>query len=609
MMQFFRKHAGGSIFKGLMILLALTFVVWGVGDVIRGGNKQIAFKVGDSEVSQDEWQQALLGQVGQIEQQVGRKLEQGEIEAFGIKQVLLNQMINKQLLLLESRRLNLLVSDDMVKYEISAMPMFYKDGKFDKDKFSRFLRQVNMSEDQFVYSLKEDIATQNMILGLTLNKEPSSEEVNAILKARGQAREFKLYEISKSQLGQLPQASEEELRKVYDQFKDGFVTDELRDFQYLKFSVDDIKDNRIITDEELKDAYDSKKALFSEPERRNITQLLFKDGRLADKASDEISSGRSFTDVARDLKEDVKVIEVEGGVTRETFDKEISDAIFSAKLGGVTKPVRSPLGYHVFIIKNIISGNVKAFEEVKASLQKQLMEEHRFDELSRIAQSIEEEVAVGAKLKDIAQRYSLELNDVKSVSKGAIGDGKTGKFAHFGMVFSLLEGAVSSVTPIEGNGYVVAEVTKIYPKEHIPYENVKDKVHQIWKDNKANLALYEKGKELSQAIKDGKVVANNFQEMRLNWFDIQKSNLPANLKTEIQRLDAKEVSLPVRDMKSGSIYVVEVTDIKPADISKFEDRRTEIALELTESATNELLTQYFMKLRKKYEVKIVDIGE
>lgn len=609
MMQFFRKHANGPIFKGLMLLLALTFVVWGIGDVVRVGNKQVAFKVGDVEVSTDEWQRALVGQVGQIEEQVGRKLEQGEIEAFGIKQVLLNQMINKQLLLLESRNLHLLVSDDMVKYEISAMPIFYKEGKFDKEKFSRFLRQVNMSEEQFIHSLKEDITTQNMILGLTLNKEPSIEEVSAIIGARGQTREFKLYEVNKSQIGQLPQPDDEELRKVYDQFKDGFVTEELRDFQYIKFSIDDVKDNRVVTDDELKDAYEAKRALYSEQEKREVTQMLFQDEKLAQKASSEIVSGKSFKEVANEMKENAKVIDVDGAVTRDTFDKEISDAIFSAKANGVTNVVKSPLGYHIFLVKEVVAGSVKSFDEVRAALQKQLMEEHKFDELSKIAQDIEDEVTRGAKLKDIALKYSFQLNDAKSVSKGAIGDGKTGKFSHFGMVFGLQDGSVSSVTPVEGNGYVVAEVTKIYPKEHIPYENVKDKIYQIWKDNKINLAVYDKGKELSQALKEGKAVTNNFQVMKLNWFDAQKSSLPANLKSEIQRLNIKEVSMPVRDMKSGSLYVVEVMDIKLADLSKFEDKRPEIALELTENATNELLTQYFMKLRKKYEVKIIDIGE
>ena len=73
------------------------------------------FKIEDYKCSEKEFIQALNRQVAYISQNLGRPVSQEQLVNNGIYESVLNNLIDKRMLLLEAQKINLVVSDSMVQ--------------------------------------------------------------------------------------------------------------------------------------------------------------------------------------------------------------------------------------------------------------------------------------------------------------------------------------------------------------------------------------------------------------------------------------------------------------------------------------------------------------
>ncbi len=613
MLNFFRKSANSVVIKALMVVLALTFVLWGVGDVIRQSNKVIAFKVGDREYTDYEWQRAYAQQKSVLEEQVGKKFTAEEENLFGLRRAILNQLISKTLLLEEAKNLGLLVSDDMVRYEISSMPMFVKDGKFDKEVFERVIRNSGFSEQHFVEMLKEDIASQNLVTAQTINKEMPSVYLDNLLKAKGEIRSVKLYKINDSKLT-IGVAKEEELKQIYDTNIDKFSTPEFRDINYFTFGIEDVKSIRTATEEELKEQYDSNVILYTEPEKRKVLQLVFKEESQATEAEKLLAAGKNFDEVARQFFPDKTSFVLGDNIVPTSFDKEISSAIFGIKANETSKPTKSPMGWHIFKVESIQPTKVKTFDEVKSQLKRQFEEELRFEALSKLGQEIDSEIDSGAKLSDIATKHGLKISTIhnwKSGEKSA--DLVTSNERFVSTAFGTDASTLSKVTPYKGNDKLfVLEVAKVIPKKPQAFSEVKDAVTKIWEEKTRAAFLAQRAKDAAAALNSNEKREDVISKFSLIEEDAQISLLKANeiklpneLKEEIFKLEIGRYTIPVAD-SNNSFIIAKLEKTTPADTTKLEENRKVAELELVGTLGEEMMSQYLSYLRSKYKVAVYE---
>jgi peptidyl-prolyl cis-trans isomerase D len=613
MLKFLRSSTNGIVIKVLMILLVLTFVLWGVGDVLRQSNKVVAFKVGDHEFTDIEWEKAYKKQLNEIEGQLGKKFTPEEQEALGVRRAILNQLISKTLILEEARNLGLLISDDMVKYELSAMPTFVRDGKFDKEIFERVLRNSGLSEAQFVAMLKEDMAAQNIETVQTINKEMPSSYIDTLLKAKGEIRSIKLFKISNTNA--IPTPKEEDLKSIYESNIDRFSNPEQRDVNYITFGIENTSSSSATTDDELKEHYENNKVLYTEPEKRKVLQLIFKDESQAKDAEKQLAGGKSFDDVAKAMFPDKTNFLLGEDVMEKSFDKEISEAIFKTAQGATSPIAKSPMGWHIFKIEAIKPSKTKSFEEVKAQLKSQFEEELRFDALTKLAQDIDQEISMGTKLAEIASKYSLKVNAVSSWKSGEkTADAMTANQRFASSAFSTDNGNLSSVTPYQGNDkFFVLEVAKINAKTPKAFNDVKVEIAKIWEEKTRTQALEQKAKDVLAALKasqnvdevankQGITVQNGIQ---ISLLDASKSTLPQELKEEIFKLDVGKFTIPVADSKD-SYVIAQLEKTIPLDNAKLQENRKLVELELVGSIGNEMMSQYLNYLHNKYKVVVYE---
>lgn len=113
--------------------------------------------------------------------------------------------------------------------------------------------------------------------------------------------------------------------------------------------------------------------------------------------------------------------------------------------------------------------------------------EQAYDKMYQTVQDLEDLLGEGLPLKEAAQKLNLASPDTLTVD--ITGQSKNLKETNNQLkdnpilqeVFTLVEGETSSIIDYK-NGFLVAEVEKIFPAALKPYDKVKDQVKNLWKE-------------------------------------------------------------------------------------------------------------------------------
>lgn len=247
----------------------------------------------------------------------------------------------------------------------------------------------------------------------------------------------KVLGIEAEKLGVAPKG-EELTKQVDDQFNnikkaygdnfdkilesEGFTQDSFKEFikentiaeSAINYAKKDIK----VTDEEAKKYYDENKAQFVAKDKGIMIQhLLFENEAEAQKAYDEITSGKTtfeklYDEYSKNKEENKKPIAEDLGlVTYENSGmvKEFEDAVKTLKTGEVSKPVKTQFGYHIIKAGNIYDkGAQESFEDVKPQIMRVLKQQKESVELQKTISKWEKELNV--KTYDDKLSEGLKLN-------------------------------------------------------------------------------------------------------------------------------------------------------------------------------------------------------
>jgi parvulin-like peptidyl-prolyl isomerase len=126
--------------------------------------------------------------------------------------------------------------------------------------------------------------------------------------------------------------------------------------------------------------YNEHKSLYGTPESRNLRIVLTKHEAEAKSAKSEIESGKSFASVAKARSID-PVSKAKGGeltgVQPGQEEKALSEAVFAAKSGTLSGPVKTPFGYYVFEVTKVNAGSTQPFSKVEATIKTTLATERQ----------------------------------------------------------------------------------------------------------------------------------------------------------------------------------------------------------------------------------------
>lgn len=136
-----------------------------------------------------------------------------------------------------------------------------------------------------------------------------------------------------------------------------------------------VKNATKVTDKSVEDFYNKNKARFATPATRDLRVVLTKTEDKAQAAKQALESGQSWSTVAKKYSID-QASKTQGGsllgIAKGTQEKSFDDAIFAAKKGELTGPVKTQFGYYVFQVQKVTEAKQQTLKEAMPAIKQQL---------------------------------------------------------------------------------------------------------------------------------------------------------------------------------------------------------------------------------------------
>jgi peptidyl-prolyl cis-trans isomerase D len=497
----------------LMGLLIVSFAIWGIADIFRGYGSQTLVRVGDTDIDQQEYMRTQREVLRSMSSSAGRTLSLQEARDQGLDKQVLARLIGNAALDTHAKHLGLNISDDALFESIKNDPAF-KDstGNFSPIALQQALRNLDMSEQGYLAAERAQNLRRQLLSTVARSATATPVFLSAFNEFNNETRSLRYVVIPRTAAGTIPDPTEEELKRYYDNHRAKFTQPEFRKVGLLAVTPETVKDKVEITDADLKAAFEREKEKLGTPERRRIEQLAFPDKEAADAAYQKIQSGTDFLALAKE--QGLSESDIDLGLLKraEMADAAIAEAAFKLEKDKVSEPVTGELGKTVLIrVLEIQPGKDVTFEEAKPDLEKKLLKERAQVAIFDLHDRIEDERAAGTQLSEVATKFNIPYQTFDQIDrKGETPDGSSPtlpqKTELLNAVFATDVGVENDPIDAKDDGLVWYELLGVTPEQLKPFDQVKQKLAEDWRvdEERSRMAKYTDG--LVKQLSDGKTL-------------------------------------------------------------------------------------------------------
>ncbi len=523
MLEFLRTAAQTWVVKGLLVILVLSFMVWGGSSLTMTNQSDAVVVVGDVKVKAPEFRLTYETMLAQASRQLGTRLTPQQARAFGIEQRVYSQVVAGAALDQLADDMNLGLSQDRLAKLIADDPAFHSvNGQFDRLTFSSVLRNAGLREQDYINSQSQTAIRSQIVDALSDGYAAPKVLTDAIGAYRHEKRTADYLLLSNANIDAVKAPGDDVLTPWYDGRKANYRAPEYRKVSYVKLEPGDVADTAVVTEDEMRTEYDRRKESFRTVATRTIEQLTFPSRAAADAAAAKLSSGTSFDDLVKaEGKTSADVLLGEFSKDRVP-DAKVAEAAFAvAADGGVSPVVDGAFGPVILRVTNIRPEAVRSFDEVKEELRKDIALSAASEEVMRLHDKIEDERASGAPIKEVADQLKLKLVTIDAIDatgKDKNGDDVAGlpeQAALLQEVFKADVGAETLPVNVGRDGYVWFDLDEVTPARDRTLDEARDEVGADWMAEQQRAALAKKAGELKQRLAQGAKLADIANELGL----------------------------------------------------------------------------------------------
>ena len=125
--------------KTLILIIALSFAVWGIGDIFTGDSNPTIATVGDSKIKLKRFNLEYQAVLENLRQSSDQPLTEEFLKSMGLQNSVLNNMINKEYINILSKELGINITPKYIKKSLIQNRIFHDQlGVFNKDYLNYF---------------------------------------------------------------------------------------------------------------------------------------------------------------------------------------------------------------------------------------------------------------------------------------------------------------------------------------------------------------------------------------------------------------------------------------------------------------------------------------
>lgn len=539
MLQAIRDRAQGIFAWVMLILVGVPFALWGIQNYLDSGKEQPLAVVGDRDIFEREvtqaYQQSLASLVGVA-----------DFDEKELKREALERLIRDEIIAQSAEAKKMAVSDNAVRDFIQRLPYFQTEGKFDTEKYKIMLSSQGLSSAQFVTQVKRALLMEQYQRGLLDSAFVTSNQLTTLFRLRNQEREIEYLRIPLKTSNRA--ISDAEIEDYYRKNLSAYQNPERISVEYIAVRLDDIAKETDATEEDLRNLYEEQKASFTTEERRKVSHILVvadsQGGEAAEqlaltkinKIQDRLAKGEDFAKVAKETSDD-PVSAQKGGdlgfITKGAMEQNFADAAFTLHEGEISKPVKTSFGYHLIKVTEVSPAKVKSFEEVKGELRTTYQRNAAENKFYEAGQTLTEySYEHPDSLEPAAKALNLKIESTGYFTREA-GEGIAAEAAIRAVAFSedVINGRNSDPVELGSDKAIVLRVKDHQPASDKPLAEVKDDIVAKLRAEEARQETRKLADDLLSQAQQGSAFADLAQK-----YGVSISKEP-NL-----RRDAKNVS-------------------------------------------------------------------
>jgi peptidyl-prolyl cis-trans isomerase D len=605
------KNWLGRLVTGILLgLIAVSFAIWGIGDIFKGFGSSTLAKIGRTEIGVEQFRQQYNDRLQQLIRQLGRPIPADQARALGLHRSLLGQLLAEAAIDEEVRRLGLNLPDEIIAQRIRNDPVFRGiTGQFDRGRFDAVIRQAGFTEARYVAEQKKVLLRQQVIRSLTGDLAAPAVAVDIQDRFNNETRALDYFVLGAEQAGDIGEPSPEALTKFFDERKTLFRAPEFRKVDLIILSPEELAKTITVSDDDVAKSYEADRAKYVTPEKREVHQMVFQNEADARDIAQKLTQpDTTFEQLA--AAPDRKGSDINLGLVgkAQILDPAVADAAFALQSGQVSEPVKGRFGTAIVKVGKIVPEVVRSSAEVADEIRRNLALERARKEVRAQYDKIEDERGAGSALADIAKKLGLTVRTIDMIDRSGRGPdgnpvpGLPSIPALFNGIFSTEIGVEND--PIQlagGNGYVWYEAVSSTPSRERPLDEVKDRVVERWRSDQIAARLKEKAKEALEKLKTASVsdVATEFGSKPQFIAGLKRNrsqgDFPADALDAVFQTDKDQPGTTEGANSQWIVFRVTGITVPQIDMASADAKR--IQTTLVNAYSEDILAQYIARLQ------------
>jgi peptidyl-prolyl cis-trans isomerase D len=543
------------------------------------------------------------------------------------------ELINQKVQLVEARRLGLRVTNDEIREELEHGPYaatFFPGGKFiGQTEYEGLLQNNNLTVLQFEQSVAEQILMRKLKALVTGAASVSEAEVRQQFEKQNTKVKLDYAVFKKDDILKSLHPAEAELNAYYDRNKNSYVNSipEKRQLKYVVIDNSRVLPETQVTQQDLQAYYDQHREEYRVPGQVNARQIIINkplpgtDGKVDQKALDaarakaddvfkQLKAGGNFADLAKKYSEDAGTAKNGGSlgwVRPDVFpDAAVKTAVASTAKGQNTDLVNASYAFVIVHVDDKQEAHMNPLDEVKSQIEPLIKQQKAAQAAQRQSDQVLNDARSGS-LEKAATAKGLQVITTDFVSSKDILPGIGSDQQFMTTAFGQSQGAPPELVQLH-QGYAVYQVTAIKPPSTPTFEEIKGRVEQEFKNERATQLLTQKTQELADRAKNShdlkKTAKDLGAEYKASDFVLPDGQVPdigsmAGQASVAFTLKQGEISGPINAGNAGAVLVVADRQV-PTD-QDFAAKKDQIRDSLVQGKRAELFGLYLSSVRDKME--------
>ena len=623
------------VLSGLLLLICAAMVIAFIpsgnlgSDLMGTPGKGVVAKVDGEDITADEVRETARGMLQQQGAQLGAN---ASILLPFFAQRAADQLVDRQALVAQAQHLGLKATPQEIKDELQHgrySETFFPGGTFiGEAEYEGLLQQHNLTPAIFEDSVGKEILISKLQALITGSASVSDAAIRHEFDKQNTKVKFEYAFLKEDDIKKGLHPTTEELKSFYDSHLKNYANSvpEKRKVKYAVIDLAKIQNGVQVSQDELQSYYNQHRDQYRVAEQAKVSHILIKtplpgpDGKVDEKgvadaqrrAEDllkQIKGGAKFDDLARKYSEDPGSAK-EGGslgwIGKGRTVPEFEKAAFSLPRGQVSDLVKSSYGFHIIRVDDRQDAHMKTLEEVKDQIEPILKQQ----KAQEVAQKQAEDLLQQAKTQGLdaaasAKGVPVVTSDFFSRKDIVPGLGPAPQFMD--AAFTAAEKSPPQTAPTS-EGFAVFQLLAIKPQSTPTYDEIRARLEEEFKNERASVLLTQKTSELSDRAKTEHDLKKAAKELGAT---VKSSEFvsPDGQVPDIGSMTGQaavaftmkpgDISGPINSGANG--VVIAVTELQAPSEADFAAKRDQIRDTLLQSKEQELFGLFVTNLREQME--------